>query len=41
MDYVKSEFSEHSVPIKIVVLEEMPLIQSGKIAYRALEKMLS
>ena len=37
MDYAKSELPEHSVPVKIVVLEEMPLTQSGKIDYRALE----
>ena len=40
MDYAKSELPEHSVPIKIVVLEEMPLTQSGKIDYRTLENMI-
>lgn len=39
MNYAKSELPEHSVPVKIVVLEEMPLTQSGKIDYRALEQM--
>ena len=40
MNYSKSELPEHSVPVKIVVLEEMPLTQSGKIDYRALEQMM-
>ena len=39
MNYAKTELPEHSVPVKIVVLEEMPLTQSGKIDYRALEQM--
>ena len=39
MNYAKSELPEHSVPVKIVVLDEMTLTQSGKIDYRALEQM--
>ena len=37
MNYAKAELPEHSVSVKIMVLDEMPLTQSGKIDYRALE----
>ncbi len=38
MECAREKLPEHSVPVKIVVLDEMPLTQSGKIDYRQLEK---
>lgn len=38
MECAREKLPEHSVPIKIVVLDEMPLTQSGKIDYCQLEK---
>lgn len=39
MECAREKLPEHSVPVKIVVLDEIPLTQSGKIDYKALEKM--
>ncbi|MBQ6813935.1 MAG: acyl--CoA ligase [Lachnospiraceae bacterium] len=36
----RKELPEYSIPIKIIVLDEMPLTQSGKIDYKTLEKMV-
>ena len=41
MEYAREKLPEHSVPVKIVVLDEMPLTQSGKIDYKVLEKILA
>lgn len=38
MECAREKLPEHSVPVKIVVLDEMPLTQSGKIDYKVLEK---
>ncbi len=38
MECAKEKLPEHSVPVKIFVLDEMPLTQSGKIDYRKLEE---
>ena len=40
MNYAKMELPEHSVPAKIMVVKEIPLTQSGKTDYRALEQMV-
>lgn len=39
MECAREKLPEHSVPVKIVVLDEMPLTPSGKIDYKVLEKM--
>ena len=39
MECAREKLLEHSVPVKIVVLDEMPLNPSGKIDYKVLEKM--
>lgn len=39
MECAREKLPEHSVPVKIVVLTEMPLTPSGKIDYKVLEKM--
>lgn len=38
MDLAKEELPEHSVPVDIVVIDNMPVTASGKIDYRTLEK---
>jgi len=40
MTYAKEKFPEYLVPVKMIVLDEMPLTQSGKIDYKSLEKMV-
>ena len=40
MECAREKLPEHSVPVKIVVLDEMPLTQSGKIDYRKLEEKI-
>ena len=39
MECAREKLPEHSVPAKIVVIDEMPLTPSGKIDYKVLEKM--
>lgn len=39
MECAREKLPEHLVPVKIVVLDEMPLTPSGKIDYKVLEKM--
>lgn len=39
LGFAKQELPQHSVPVRIVVLDEMPLTQSGKVDYHALEQI--
>ena len=38
-ELAEANLPEHSLPAKIIVLDEMPLTASGKVDYRALEEM--